>query len=395
MIKLAILITVLILGMIAGPEIAGNKGYVLISWAPYTIETSVTSALIIAILFYLALLIIEWILGKIFGLGRSSRNWFGSRKTKKARKETVAGMLAMAEGDFKNAERLVAKSAKGSETPVLNYLTAAQAAQALGDETRRDDYLRQANEESTSRSIAVDITQAKLQIEQKQLEQALATLTGLQGSYPKHKLVLSLLRQVYEELGEWKKLIDLIPTLTKLNILTEQEAEALQQKAYIKLFKRTASNDGSNGITLLWKKMPRKLKQDSVLVKAVCHALMDTSDHDGAFNLLSEKLRKQYSDELVPLFSQFRVSNYQEVIDVLESFLSRDGNNPILNSICGRIMMQADQVENAKEKLTRSMALGESNPQDCAILAGILENEGQSEEARQLYRQGLELSLQG
>jgi uncharacterized protein HemY len=63
----------MVAGLIFGPEASGNKGYVLISLGNYTVESSVTSAVILAVLFYGALLIVEWVLARLFGLRRKTR----------------------------------------------------------------------------------------------------------------------------------------------------------------------------------------------------------------------------------------------------------------------------------------------------------------------------------
>lgn len=59
MIRLIVVVAVMVAGLIFGPEASGNKGYVLISLGNYTVESSVTSAVILAVLFYGALLIVS------------------------------------------------------------------------------------------------------------------------------------------------------------------------------------------------------------------------------------------------------------------------------------------------------------------------------------------------
>lgn len=80
MIRLIVIVAVMVAGLIFGPEASGNKGYVLISLGNYTVESSVTSAVILAVLFYGALLIVEWVLARLFGLRRKTQGWFGSRR---------------------------------------------------------------------------------------------------------------------------------------------------------------------------------------------------------------------------------------------------------------------------------------------------------------------------
>jgi HemY protein len=82
MIRLIVLVAAMVAGLIFGPQASGNKGYVLISLGNYTVESSVTSAVILAVLFYGALLIVEWVLGRC---ACAARRWAGSAPAAAAR----------------------------------------------------------------------------------------------------------------------------------------------------------------------------------------------------------------------------------------------------------------------------------------------------------------------
>ena len=57
MIRMILIISALIAGLILGPEISGNKGYILISFDSYTTyETTIINAGFIALIFYFSLL---------------------------------------------------------------------------------------------------------------------------------------------------------------------------------------------------------------------------------------------------------------------------------------------------------------------------------------------------
>ena len=114
MIRLISLVAVMVAGLAFGPEASGNKGYVMISLGNYTLESSVTSAVILAILFYGLLLIVEWVLARVFGLRRKTLGWYGSRRRRKANQQTVAATLAFAEGQYSQAEKLMVKGARNS-----------------------------------------------------------------------------------------------------------------------------------------------------------------------------------------------------------------------------------------------------------------------------------------
>ncbi len=143
MLKVLLLFVLLIAGIVVGPMIAGHQGYVLIQTDNYNIETSVTGLAIILILAMVVLFAIEWLLRRIFRTGAHTRGWFVGRKRRRARKQTEQALLKLAEGDYQQVEKLMAKNADHAEQPVCrlcrnrrqNVTLAPVAAHAGGDLT--------------------------------------------------------------------------------------------------------------------------------------------------------------------------------------------------------------------------------------------------------------------
>lgn len=96
--------------------IAGHQGYVLIQTDNYNIETSVTGLVIILILAMVVLFAIEWLLRRIFRTGAHTRGWFVGRKRRRARKQTEQALLKLAEGDYQQVEKLMAKKCRSRRT---------------------------------------------------------------------------------------------------------------------------------------------------------------------------------------------------------------------------------------------------------------------------------------
>ena len=115
MLKILLLFALLIAGIVLGPMIAGHQGYVLIQTDNYNIETSVTGLVIILILAMVVLFAIEWLLRRIFRTGAHTRGWFVGRKRRRARKQTEQALLKLAEGDYQQVEKLMAKNADHAE----------------------------------------------------------------------------------------------------------------------------------------------------------------------------------------------------------------------------------------------------------------------------------------
>lgn len=192
MLKILLLFALLIAGIVLGPMIAGHQGYVLIQTDNYNIETSVTGLVIILILAMVLLFAIEWLLRRIFRTGAHTRGWFVGRKRRRARKQTEQALLKLAEGDYQQVEKLMAKNADHAEQPVVNYLLAAEAAQQRGDEARANQHLERATELAGDDLIPVEITRVRLQLARNENHAARHGIDKLLEITPRHPEVLRL-----------------------------------------------------------------------------------------------------------------------------------------------------------------------------------------------------------
>ncbi|MDW6131416.1 heme biosynthesis HemY N-terminal domain-containing protein, partial [Klebsiella pneumoniae] len=79
---------------------------------------------------------------------------------------TKAALIKLAEGDYKQVEKLMTRNADHAEQPVVNYLLAAEAAQQRGDDFRTNQYLERAAEAADTDQLPVDITRVRIQLAQ-------------------------------------------------------------------------------------------------------------------------------------------------------------------------------------------------------------------------------------
>ena len=385
MIRIIILVAVMVAGLIFGPQASGNKGYVLIALGNYTIESSVTSAVILAVLFYGALLIVEWLLGRVFGLRRKTLGWYGSRRRRKANQQTVAATLAMAEGHYSQAEKLMLKGASNSDTPLLNYLSAAKAAQARGDDVRRDQYLQKAQEENPKAELALTLTQTQLQIEQGQYDTALAMLESVYALNPRHPMVLDQLRQVHLARHDWAALCDLIPTLHKVGKLTPKQEEDLLQQAWNGRLQQVASN--LETLKAVWQELPRKLRLEPELLASYGDLLRGLGADSEAASLWQEALRKQAMPQLLSRLPKLKLDNYQPLLTLLQ----KQQGLPEVDNALAQLYLLAGQLDEAQKLLEQQV---EKAP--CAAvyhaLGQVMDKRRLTNKANEYYRQALELA---
>lgn len=385
MIRIIILVAVMVAGLIFGPQASGNKGYVLIALGNYTIESSVTSAVILAVLFYGALLIVEWLLGRVFGLRRKTLGWYGSRRRRKANQQTVAATLAMAEGHYSQAEKLMIKGASNSDTPLLNYLSAAKAAQARGDDARRDQYLQKAQEENPKAELALTLTQTQLQIEQGQYDTALAMLESLYALNPRHPMVLDQLRQVHLARQDWSALCDLIPALHKVGKLTPKQEEDLLQQAWSGRLQQAAGS--LETLKAVWQDLPRKLRLEPELLACYGDLLRQLGADGEAATLWQEALRKQPMPQLLARLPKLKLDSYQPLLTLLQ----KQQGQPEVDTALAQLYLLAGQLDDAQKLLEQEV---ERAPSAAAYhaLGQLMDKRRLTNKANEYYRQALELA---
>ncbi|WP_323889026.1 heme biosynthesis HemY N-terminal domain-containing protein [Aeromonas veronii] len=385
MIRIIILVAVMVAGLIFGPQASGNKGYVLIALGNYTIESSVTSAVILAVLFYGVLLIVEWLLGRVFGLRRKTLGWYGSRRRRKANQQTVAATLAMAEGHYSQAEKLMIKGASNSDTPLLNYLSAAKAAQARGDDARRDQYLQKAQEEHPKAELALTLTQTQLQIEQGQYDTALAMLESVYALNPRHPMVLDQLRQVHLARQDWSALCDLIPALHKVGRLTPKQEEDLLQQTWSGRLQQAVGS--LETLKAVWQDLPRKLRLEPELLACYGDLLRQLGADGEAATLWQEALRKQPMPQLLARLPKLKLDSYQPLLALLQ----KQQGQPEVDTALAQLYLLAGQLDDAQKLLEQEV---ERAPSAAAYhaLGQLMDKRRLTNKANEYYRQALELA---
>ncbi|GJM10489.1 MAG: hypothetical protein DHS20C11_27650 [Lysobacteraceae bacterium] len=148
------------------------------------------------------LAIVVWLLWRLWRLPKETAQRLVQRRSELLWER---GMLALAEGNWSEAERSLTKAAERSAHPGLNYLGAAKAASAQGDEQRRDEYLQLASDSGDARH-SVTLARCEALVESGQFEDALEQLMTLSSSKRRTGRALTLERQCLEGLHKWKEL---------------------------------------------------------------------------------------------------------------------------------------------------------------------------------------------
>ncbi|MBK5145494.1 protoheme IX biogenesis protein HemY [Budviciaceae bacterium BWR-B9] len=392
MLRLLFLLLILVAGIAVGPMLAGHQGAVMIQTDNYDIKMSVTGLAILIALLFIVLFCLEWVLRRIFHTSARTKGWFIGRKSTRARKQTRAAMLKLTEGDFSQVEKLLTRNADHAEQPVVNYLLAAEAAQQNGDTQRVNDYLSRAAELADTDQLPVDITRIRIQLAQGEYHAARHGIDQLLNDAPRHPEVLRLAQQAYLKTGGYASLLEIIPSIEKAKLYDEDTLETLRLDTYIGLMDQAMSEGGSEGLKLWWKNQPRKVRNNQTLQVELASHFIDCDDNEQAQKIILDGLKHQYDERLILLIQKLESGNPDPLEKELKMQIQEHGATPLLNSTLGQLLMKHGEWEQASAVLKQAI---EQHPdaKDYALLADALDKLNRTQEAAQIRRQGLALSL--
>lgn len=384
---LAIIFVAVSAGLLANKD----SGYVLFGRGYDTIEMSLSLFLIIIFLSYLLGYILVRFIFRTWTMPEQIKQWRHAQQAEKARKISLKGLINLSQGQWKKAERLLTRSVKSSDMPLLNYLSAAKAAQKQNAPERRDHYLSLAHKSMPEADFSVKLTQAELQFAYGQNEQALATLVHLHSLSPKHPHIMVLLSQLYQQLKSWQDLKNLLPLLHKHKVYPEKTLLELEKEIYLELIQQINNKDNAGELATLWKNISKELKKDISLIEVYCNKLVQLENHDEAELMLRNYLRKDWQPILVKLYGLVKSSQLEKQLSFAESLSKDHDNHPILLLTLGRLCMYNDLWGKARAYLEASLGNKEL-AETYKELGLLMEYLNEPKLAAEYFKKGLFLS---
>lgn len=367
-----------------------EPGYVLVAYEQWTVEMTLSVLLGALILSFALLYLTIRLLRNVWLLPRKMREGKKARRRLRATIGTDRGLLALAEGNWAKAEKLLIRFAGDSEMPLINYLGAARAAQKQNASVRRDLHLTDAHHSMPRATLAIGITQGELQYAQGQYEEALATLMHLNTIAPKHGYVLYLLMKVHERMGSWVELLKLAPDLRRSGAISDKEADELEAKAHQQLFAIAAKGEDVAKLRATWAEVPSDMRQHADVITVYVQQMLKLGQAKSECEeILREAIKREFNPQLVKLYGQVRGDDASRQLSTAEGWLRDHERQPDLLLTLGRLALRNQLWGKARSYLEASLGSG-AQPETYCELANLLHDLGEEERARELYRQGLQ-----
>lgn len=304
MLRVLFLMLLVLAGLILGPYIAGNQGYVRIETANTVYEMSIVMLVVLFAVLMGVLYLLEWIVTRFLNLSRNSYQWFGNRKRKKAQKQTLEGLMKMTEGDYSKAEKLISKNAKHSDEPVLNFIKAAEAAQQRGDELAANKHIIEAAKLAGPNSVAVELARTRLLLQQGKLPAARSAVDSLIELAPNNVEALRLAIEIYQKSKAYKALDGLLETIGQRSFLSATEYEALEHQVDDGLLDEIMNDEGRDGLLDWWDNQPSRRRRSVYVRAALIKRLLDSEDHQSAEQIALETVKKFDDEQLPAVFAE-------------------------------------------------------------------------------------------
>lgn len=387
-----LLLGAFIVGVAGSLALVEDNGYVLMHMRGWTVETSL-SAFVIAVV--LAVILI-WLLLTILRTGLSLpwvvADLVRERRARRAYRGLVTGLRHFLEGDWERAETELLRRIQDAEDKQVSYLLAAIAANRAGAQDRRDNYLHQAASMGAGASeLAVLLTQARIQANNGQDTDALATLGRLQEIAPGHAESLYQQIRVHERVGDWQALTELLAHASRARILPRQRWQDLAIKAWSQRL-GAASGKSLDALLDTWSAAPRELKQDGRFEALYVNHLAQHGAHEQGIRQVIASLRREWNPDLALAFANLQAADTTSQLTSVEAWLREYGDKPELLLTAGRLCLRNQLWGRARsylESATRSSNL----PQAWLELGALHERQGDRDSAMQAYSQGLQLAL--
>ena len=380
--KLALIVAVVtLLSAFAGHFLLADPGYVVINFRGYRVEMSVPVLVGIAVL----LVFVVWLIRRIIQAPRLLGEAAGRFRAGRAGQKLTRGMIEVAEGNFGRGEKLLARAASTSDSPLFNFLQAARAAHLQGEDSRRDEWLKLAYEQTPEAANAVLLTQAELQLDRKQYEQALATLRRIEDNAPNHSYALALLGRLYYRLEDWTHLADILPRIAKHGRVRKETLDKWTIRVQLENLRQAEDGDA---VVAEWKRVPKRLRSEIEVLEAYYLNLMRTGMHEKAEKDLAAALKANWRGPLVRLYGLIELPDATRQLKRAEGWLASHEDDADLLLTAARLCLRNELWGKARSYLETVLSLRPS-PEAYQVYGRLLARLGEADAAAEAYQSGL------
>jgi HemY protein len=376
-----IAIALALLAAAIAPVFKSDPGLVQIHFLDWTVETSV----LVLVGAVLVLWLLVWLVNR---LSRMPAETARRIRDQRALAQLEKGLLALTEGDWSTAERALEKSASSHGKTTARYLAAAEAADSQDAGDRAKWYLEQADSRNRKQRFLVELTRARILIQNGEFAEALPLLEELARRRKKHPQVIEMLARCYRELGEWETLLGLLPLMQKVGVVDEQEAADLRRRAAIGELERC--RDGEQ-LAARWRALPKAMQTEYDVVRAFADRAIQLEAAGLNEDVIRRSLKKSWDSRLLIPYGEPGPDDTPKRLKQCEKWLQEHPEDPWLHLALGRLCAREELWGKARHHLVRSLEI-EPSVAGYDSLGQLLERKGELEVGMACFRNAMRMS---
>ncbi|MBI5616537.1 MAG: hypothetical protein HY943_09625 [Gammaproteobacteria bacterium] len=324
-------------------------------------------------------------------LRRRLTRWRAERRRRRAERTLHQGLLALAAGRHREAEKLLVKSGGTGIAPAIPYLAAAEAAEAQNAPERRDRFLALAALEAPDAELAATLRRAEFELANRRYGEARAALESLADRHPGNARVLALQLRLYDTTGDWPALAKLLPVLKRFKALPADALQLLDRRTAEALLAGPVGT--REALDALWRELPKAARADHRVRVAYCARLYGQGRTEEAERLLAKLLDESWEAGLVRLYGEHPGGDPAARLARAERWLAGREDDPELLLALGRLSIASRLWGKARDYLEAGLGI-RPEPLACELLAQAYEGLGEAAKAAQCRRRGLGIALQ-
>ena len=367
------------LGALLWQPYANDQSRVIISLHGTTYITSVTKALIIAAGTLLVLWLVVWLLRLPFNMWRQHRN-------RQTRVRMAGGLLALHEGRWTRAEKLLAQAADDPTMRLTARIGAAQAAQAHGDAAAFDRHLSAVDPETGGAAAA--LARADALLASGRAQDAIAVLDAAAQKSPPSPRALLLRTRALIASRRAGEAYGALGALKSAQALSPDDHAALEAELAAQSLRES---DDANALADRWDRLLAPLRARSEVVAAYAQRAVELRMEEAAASAVGAALNNQWNEALALLYGRIppgRNPAAPSRLATAEAWLRAHSDSAALAVTMGRLSGEQLQWGKAEDYLHRAIAQG-AGADAWEELGHVYSAQAEAEAAQLCYRNAL------
>ena len=342
------LLVLAVLGaFIAHMLLSGDTGHVLVRYGGYDYTASLVEAIGIALLVLLALWLVWALLSFPF------RTW-NRRRDRHARLRLPEGMVALHEGHYSRAEKLLAEAVDDPDTEAAARIAAVQAAWARGDGAAARRGLEGfGDRHPAARAIAA----AELALADERPTDALVAL-DTPAAQPLPPRGLALRAEALAASGQAMQAYELLGALRQQHALPKERLDDLEAR-WAAASLREAEDE--NLLASRWEALPKGVRADAPVTAAYAERAAALGWQEAATRSLEQALDTRWDEKLAIRYGALPLGRSEHRIATCERWLAKHPGSPALLLALARLSAEQSQWQRAEDYAHRAIDQG-ANP---------------------------------